>query len=178
MCSYLGESTPVTHTTVNHFAALHLVSVWDLITRWNTRMPFTGSGLNLITFSSDMWKANLMTASKAELLLFWYFTSVGHQRMRCSEFRSSLVPGTHYRAFLRGARRLNDGYYIFKLKKMQRRFQQCSKICMVGLIVLTGSSGLSNRLIWCIQYLSELLLDQQIWCEWMLHQIGSIAYGL
>jgi len=36
-----------------------------------------------------------------------------------------------------------------------------------------------NRLIWCILYLSEQLLDLHIWCEEiMLHQIESIAYGL
>ena len=49
---------------------------------------------------------------------------------------------------------------------------------MVGLIVLTDSSGLSNRLIRCILFLSEQLLDWHIWCERMLHLIELIAYDL
>jgi hypothetical protein len=49
---------------------------------------------------------------------------------------------------------------------------------MVGLIVLMGSSGLSNRLIKCILYLAEQLLDLHIWGKRIiLHQIESIAYG-
>ena len=58
-------------------------------------------------------------------------------------------------------------------------FQQSTKIRMVGLIMLMGSSGLSNRLIRCILYLSEQFLYLHIRCERvMLHQLESIAYGL
>jgi len=42
---------------------------------------------------------------------------------------------------------------------------------------MTASSRLLNRLIWCVVYQSEQLLDQHIWYERMLYQIHSIAYG-
>jgi len=166
-------------TTINHFTALHLLSVWDLIARQNIPMPTKGSCLNIITSGSNIWTATSITPSKAEFILFLYYTSAGLHRIRSSNFRSVCPPENRYPPSLRGARRPNNGYHVLNLKNMQWRFQQSTKIHMVGLTVFTGSSGLSNRLIRCISYLSEQLLDLHIWCERiMLQQIESIAYGL
>lgn len=49
---------------------------------------------------------------------------------------------------------------------------------MFGLIVFTGSSGFSNRLIRCILYLLWQLVDWHIGGERMLHQIKLIGYGV
>ena len=166
-------------TSVNHFTALHLLSIWDLIERWNIWMPTKGSCLNLITSGSNIRTVTLITPSKAELLLLLYYSSAGLHWIRSSNFRSACLLENRYPPSLRGARRPNNGYYVLNLKNMRWWFQQSTKIRMVGLTVLTGSSGLSNRLIRCILYLSEQLLDLHIWCERiMLHQIESITYGL
>ena len=165
-------------TTVNHFTALNLLSVWDLIARESITMSTKGSCLNLITSVANIQKVSSITPSKAEFHLFLYYTPSGLHQMRSSNFRSACLPETRYQTFLRGARILNNEYSVLNLKNMQWRFQQCTKIRIFGLIVLSGSSGLVNRLIWSILNLLEGLLDDYILCEKMLLQIKSIAYGL
>jgi len=71
------------------------------------------------------------------------------------EFQKCFQPGKQYWPFLSGARSLSNGYYVLNLKNTRWWFQRSTKIFMVGLIVLTGSSGLSNKRIWCILYLLE-----------------------
>ena len=165
-------------TTVNHFTPLHLLSVWDLITRQDIRMPTKESYLNLITSMFNIWKVTSITPSKAEFRLLLNYSLVGLHWIRSSNVSSTGPRETQCRFFLTGAIRLNNGYYIVKFKNMQWWFQQSTKICMVGLIVLTGLSELLNRLIWCILNLLEQMLDWHIWYERMLHQMGSIAYAL
>jgi len=165
-------------TTVNHFPAPHLLSVWDLIARYNIPMPTKGSCLNLITSGSNIRKLTSIKPSNAVSLLFLYYTWAGLNRITSSDSRSACHQEKWYRPFLRGVRRPNNGYCILKLKNLRSWFQHSSNIHMVGLIVLTCSCGLSNRLIRCIMYLSEQVLDRPITCERMLHLIESIAYGL
>jgi len=167
-------------TTINNFTALHLLCIWDLIAPYNIPMPTKGSYLKLITSGSSIRKVKGMTSitpSKDEFLSFLDYTSDGCYRIRSSNFSSACRPGTQYWHFLRVAKRLNNGYYILKFKNTQWWFQQSSKIVIVGLIVLTGSSGLSNRQIWCIIYPFKRLLDQHIWCGRMLQWAVSIADG-
>jgi len=152
---YLLHSRMGCCITVNHFTTLLLLSVGDLIARLNIPMPTKGSCLNLITSGSSIRKVKRMTSitpSKHEFLLFLYYTSAGPHRITSSNFRSTCHLGKHYWPFLRGARWLNNGYYVLLLKNMRWWFQQSSKIFKVGLIVLTGSSGLSNKWIRCILY--------------------------
>ena len=79
----------------------------------------------------------------------------------------------------RRCKKTHNGYYVLNLKNMRWWFQQSTEISMVGLILLTGSSGLSNRLIRCILYLSEQLLDLHIWCGRIMPQlIQLIVYCL
>ena len=166
-------------TTINHFTAWHLLSIWDLIARYNIRMPTNGSCMNLITSRSTIRTVTSITPFKAEFLPFLEYTPAGLHRIRSSNPRISCPPEKQYRPSLSGARRPINGYYVLNLKNMRWWFQQCRRIRMVGLILLMGSSGLSNGLIRCILYLSEQLFDQHICCERiMLHQIESIAYGL
>jgi len=141
-------------------------------------MPTKGSCLNLITSGSNIRTVTSITPSKAEFVLFLYYTLAGLHQIRSSNFGSTCPSETRYQPVLKGVGRLNDVYYVLKFRNIQWWFEQRTKIHMVGLIVLTGSSRLSNRLIWCILFLSEQLLDRHIWCERMLHQIGLIAYGL
>jgi hypothetical protein len=141
-------------------------------------MPTKGSCLNIIWSGSNIQTVTSITPSNAKFFLFLYYTLAGLRHIRCSNFRSACPLEQQYLPFLNGAWRLNNGHYVLKFKNLQWWFQQSTKIRMVGLIVLTGSSGLSNRLIWCILFLWEQLLDRHIWWERMLHQIGSIAYGL
>jgi len=143
-------------------------------------MPTKGSCLKLITSGSSICKVKRMTsttASKDEFLVFLYYTAAGLHQIRSSNIRSACQPGKQNQPFLRSARRLNDGYYILKLKNTQWWFQQSSKIFIVGLIVLTGSSGSSNRRIKCILYALEQYLDWHIWCWRMLHRAALLAYG-
>jgi hypothetical protein len=166
-------------TTVNYFTALHLLSVWDLIARYNIWMPTKRSCLNVITAGSNIWTVTLITLSNTEFRLFLYYSSAGLHRIRSSNFWSVSPPENPYPRSLRGARRPINGYYDLNLKNMRWWFLQSTKIRMVGLIVLMRSFGLSNRLIRCILYLSEQLFNLHIWSERiMLHQIESIAYGL
>jgi len=109
---------------------------------------------------------------------FQYYTSAGLLRIRSSNLRSPCPLEIPYWSSLSGAKWLNNEYYILKLKNMQWWFEYSTTICMVGLIVLTGSSGLSNSLIRYILFLLEKLLNWHIWCKKMLHQLQSIAYGL
>jgi len=144
-------------------------------------MPTKRSCLKLITSGFSTRKVQRMTSitsSEDEFLLFVYYTSAGLHRIWSSNFKSACELGKQYRPFLRGAQRLNNGYYILTFKNMQRWFELSSKIFMVGLIVLTGASRLSNRQIRCILYLFEQQLDQHSWCGWMWQQAASIAYGL
>jgi len=175
---YLLHFSKGCHTTVNHFTTLHLLSIRDMIARWNILILTKGSCLNLMISGSIIWKVTLISPSNAEFLLVQHHTVAGLHLISSSNFRSTFLPEKRYWHCLRGARRLNTGYFILKLKIMQWWFQQSTKIGMVGPIVLTGSSGLSKRLIWCILFLSEQLLDWHTGCESMLHQIESIAYGL
>jgi len=50
------------YTNVNHFTALLLVGIWDLIARWNIPMPMKGSCLNSITSEFKTWQVQEMTA--------------------------------------------------------------------------------------------------------------------
>ena len=63
------------------------------------------------------------------------------------QFQRRLPAGNMILTFSKGARELNNGYYVLKVNNIWWGFQQSTKIRMVGLIVLTGSSRLSNRLI-------------------------------
>jgi len=136
--------------TVNHWTTLLWLSVWDLIARQNMWMPTKQSCLNLITSGSSICKVKRMssiTLSIDRFLSFLYYTSAGPHWIGFSNFRRAFPPENQYQPCLGGPKRLNDGYYVPKLKNMVRWFQQSTKISMVGLIVLMGSSGLSNRLI-------------------------------
>jgi len=138
-------------------------------------MPTKGSCLNIIRSGSNIWTVTSITPSKAEFL---YYTLAGlHWIISCT-FRSACPPERRYWPFLIGARCLNNEYYVLKLKNIWWKSQQSTMIRIVRLVVLMGSSGLSNRLIRCILYLSEQLLDRHIWCKRMPHQRESIAYGL
>jgi len=144
-------------------------------------MPTKGSCLKLMRSGSSIHKVRrmtLITPSKVEFLVFLYYTSAGLLRIRSFNSRSTCQPGKHYWPFTRGARRLNNGYYVLKLKNTQWWFQHSSMILMVGLIVLMCSSRISNKWTRCILYLLERLLDQPISCWRMLHWAASIAYGL
>jgi len=98
--------------------------------------------------------------------------------MWLSNYRSTYKLEKRYWPFLWGASRLNNRYYVLNLKNKWWWLQQRTKIHMVELILLTGSSGLSNSLIKWILYLSKQLLEWHIWCKRIIHQIESIAYGL
>jgi len=137
-----------------------------------------GSCLNHITCGSNIRKVASITPSKAMFLLLLYYTLARLHRIRSSNFRTACPPEKWYRPCLKGARKVNNRYYILKLKNMRWWSRQSTKIHMVGLIVLTSSSGLSNRLMRCILYLSKQLLHRHISCERMLHLTESIAYGL
>ena len=131
----------------------------------NIWVPYTGSDLD-----------NTFQGLVPSVPVLYFSWTPPHQNL---QFQEHLPARNPYRPPLRGARRPNNGNYVLNLKNMLWWFQQSTKICMVGLVVLTGSSGLSNRLIRCILYLSEQLLDLHIWCgSILLHQIESIAYGL
>jgi len=152
---YLLNSRMGCCTTINHLTTLHLLSVWDLIARYNIPMPNKGSCLKLIISGSNIRKVKRMTSiapCNDELHLFLSYTSAGLHRIRSFNFRSSCQPAKQYRHFLRGAKRPNNGYHILKLKNTWWWFQQKSKMFMVGLIVLTGSSGWSNRPIKSLLY--------------------------
>jgi hypothetical protein len=82
-------------------------------------MPTKGSCLNLITSGFNIPKVTSITPSKAEFLLFLYYTVGGFHRIRSSNDRSACPPGKRYLPFLHGARRLSNGYYILKFKNMQ-----------------------------------------------------------
>jgi len=142
-------------------------------------MPTNQLYLNLITSRSNIWKVTLIIMpSTAGFNLFLYYTFAGLRWIRSCNLWSTCSPEKWYLPFLNTARRLSNGYYILKFKNMQWWFQQSTQIRVVGLIVLTGSSGLPYRVIHYIMFLSEQLLDRHMWCERMLHQIGSLAYGL
>jgi len=152
---YLFNSRMGCCITVNHFTTWLLLSVSNLISRENVPMPTKGSCLKLITSWSSIRRVKRMTSittSKDEFHLFLYYTSVGLHQIRSSNFSSGCQPTTQYWTFRRGARILSYGYCILKLKNTRWWFQQSTKIFMVGLIVLTGASRLSNRRIRCILY--------------------------
>src|SRR5882757_2334639 len=52
-------------------------------------MPTKGSCLNLITFGSNIRTVTSITPSKAEFLLFLYYTSAGLHQIRSSNFTSA-----------------------------------------------------------------------------------------
>ena len=144
-------------------------------------MPTNGSRLKLISSGSSIPKVKRMTSttpSKDEFHHFVYYTSAGLHRIRSSNFRSACQPEIHYQPFWKDARRFNSGYDVHKLKNMWCWLQQNTKIYTFGLIVLMGSSKLSNRLIRCILYPSEQSLNWYILSERMLHQIELIVYAL
>jgi len=144
-------------------------------------MTTKGSCQKLIKSESSICKVKrmtLITPSKDEFLLFLYYTSAGLHQFRSANFRSPCQLGKRYQLFLRGARRLNNGYDVLNIKSTWWWFQQSWKMFMIGLIVLTGSSGLSNRQIRCILYPLEQQLDWHIWCGRMLQRLASIAHGL
>jgi len=141
-------------------------------------MATKGSCLNIMTSGSSIWNMTLITPSKAKYLPFLYYTSAGLQWITSCNLRSGCLPEKQYWLFPQDARRLNNGYYVLKFMNMHWWFQQSSKIHIVGLIVLTGLSGLSMRLVWCILYLLEQLLDRHICWKRMPHLIELIVYGL
>jgi len=166
------------HTIIKDFTPIHLLSIWDLIATYNLPMPTKGLGLNLTTSGSNIQKVNSRTPSEAEFLLFLCYTRARFPRIGSSNFRTACPSEKQYWPFQNNARKPNNGYYICKFRNMQRWFQHSTKIHMDGRIVLMGSSELLNRVIWCLMNRLEKLLDQHIWCDRMLHQIGSIAYCL
>jgi len=100
-------------TTVNDFTTLLQLSVWDLIARLHLPMPTKGSCLKLIPSGFSICKVKrmtLITPSKNRFLLFLYYTSAGLHQIKSSNFRSTCKSGKEYWPFLRGARRLNNGY--------------------------------------------------------------------
>jgi hypothetical protein len=62
---------------------------------------------------------DLNNTLQEEFLHFLYCTSLGLHRIRSSIFRSVSQLGSHYQPFVSCARRLNNGYYILKLKNTQ-----------------------------------------------------------
>jgi hypothetical protein len=119
-------------------------------------MPTNGSWLRIITSGSSIRKVKYVTSitpSNDELLVFLDYTLAGLHRSRSSNFISACQPEQHYRLFLKGARGLNGCDYILKPNNTQWWFQHGTKIIMIGLIVLTVSSGLSNKWKWCMLYL-------------------------
>jgi len=153
----------------------------DLIASENISMPTKESCLNRSTSGSNIWIVKWMTLispSKAEFLLFLYYTSAGLHPIRSCDFSSAYRLETRYRFIQSGARWPSNGYWILKLKNIQWWFHRTKQIYMIVLIGFTGLSGLSNRLRWCNLYLSLQLLNRCIWCMRMLHQIESIVYGL
>jgi len=144
-------------------------------------MPTKGSCLKLTTSGSSVRTLKRMTSitlSKDQFLLFGCYTSAGLPWNKSSNFRSARQPGYKHWPFLRGPRTLNNGYYILKLKNTRWSFQWSIKTYMVGLIGLTGSSGLSNRWIRFVLYLLDQYLGQHMWCGRRLHWVAMIAYGL
>jgi hypothetical protein len=110
----------------------------------------------LITSGSSIRKVRYVTSiipSNDELLLFLDYTLAGLHRSRFSNFISACQPEQHYRLFLKGARRLNGCDYILKPNNTQWWFQHGTEIIRIGLIVLTVSSGLSNKWKWCMLYI-------------------------
>jgi len=98
--------------TINHFTALYLLSVWDLIARLNIPMPTKGSGLKLITSGFSICKVKRMTwitLSKDEFILFLYYTAARLHRIWSSNVRSSCQLGKQYQSFLKGARKFKMG---------------------------------------------------------------------
>jgi hypothetical protein len=144
-------------------------------------MPTKGSCLKLITSGFRISKVKRITSkipSKDKFLLFLYYTSAGLHCIRSCNFTSIFRPGKIHHPFPRGARTHNNGYYVFKLNNTRWWFQLTTKIFVVGLIVLMGSSWLSNRWIRCIVYILQQQWDHNIWCVRILQCKALIAYGL
>jgi hypothetical protein len=120
----------------------------------------------------------LMTPSQAVFPGLLFYTLAGLCRIRSFKFMSSWLLEKWYGPSLSGARTLNNLYYVLKLMNIWWCLQQSSKICIVGILVLTGSSGLSKGLKLFIMYLAEQLLDRHTWYVRMLDQIESKSYGL
>jgi len=76
-------------TTVNQSTAQQLLSVWDLVARYNLPMPTKGLCLNLITSGSNLWKVTYITPSQARFLVFLYSTLSQLRRIRSTNFRSA-----------------------------------------------------------------------------------------
>ena len=144
-------------------------------------MPTKGSCLQLITSGSTMWRVKRMTSitpSKDQFLLSLCYTSAGLHHIRSFNISRACPAENQYRPVLWGASSFTSGCHVLKLNKMWWWLLQRTKIHIVGLIMLTGSSGLSNRLIQCILSLVEQLLDRHILSEIMLHKVESRMSGL
>ena len=106
-------------TTVNNFTALYLLSVCDLIARYDIPMSTKGSCLNLTKSGSNIQTVTSITPSKAVIFLFLYYTLAGLHQIRLCNARSTCLLETRYRLVTRGATRLNNVYYIIKHKNMR-----------------------------------------------------------
>jgi len=141
-------------------------------------MRMKGLCLNFKTCGSNIQKVTLITPSKVKFHLIQYYIITELHPIRQSYFSSPGPPDIPSCPFLKGVWRFKSGYFILKPKIIQLWFRQCTQIGIVGLMVLAGSAGLSNRVIRCIVYLLHQLLYKHIWCERMLYQIQSLVYGL
>jgi len=119
-------------TTITHFTALHLLSIWDLIARLNIPMPTKGSCLNLITSGSKIQTVTSKKLSRAEFLLLQDYTSPGLHQIRSSNVRSSCPPESRYQLIPSGATRLTNGYYVLNLKNVWWWFQKVQISTLLG----------------------------------------------
>jgi hypothetical protein len=97
--AYLFNSRMGCCITINHFTTLLLLSVWDLIARWNIPIPTKELCLKLLTSRSNIRKVrrmNSITPSKNEFLLPQYYTSSGLHQIRSSNFTSACQPAKHH----------------------------------------------------------------------------------
>jgi hypothetical protein len=139
------------------------MSIGTFITMLNTRMPTKWSYNNLITCGSNIRKVTLITPSQADFFLFMYYTFAELYRIISCIFRSACQREKRHWPGVLGASRINNGYYVLTFENIDCCVLPSTTLHIVELIVLTGQSGLWNRLIWSILYLLEQLLDQYIW---------------
>lgn len=166
----------------NGFTPLHWFSNRNITARKDIPIPRNESHMKLITsefnISNVKWMIVLIP-TKNEFHIIWYHTLAVLTLITSFNTWNLTLLKTWQLSFPSNAGKLYDpGYSILKLKNIQLKFHKCTKMSMIGQIVLSGLFLMLNTIIRYLLHLWEKELDKNICRERILHLIESSIYDL
>jgi hypothetical protein len=119
ICIKLQNRLLYDHQPFHNSTSVEHLGLGYMVEYTNTNPGIMAEAYNIWVQYMQSEENDLNNTLQEEFLHFLYCTSLGLHRIRSSIFRNVSQLGSHYQPFVSCARRLNNGYYILKLKNTQ-----------------------------------------------------------